>query len=156
MKQAVRAIVIKDDALLVMHRNKFGHEYYTLIGGGVELGEELEQALYRELQEETGVKVANPQLVYIEEADRIYGTQYVYVCDYVSGEVALSEQSEEAKISALGNNLYQPMWLPLDQLAGVPFVSPGLKQRILQARQADAGFDWPSVPEEFQHTQANL
>ncbi len=156
MKQAVRAIVIKDDALLVMHRNKFGHEYYTLVGGGVELGEELEEALYRELAEETGVQVTNPRLAYIEEADVMYGTQYVYVCDYAAGEVALSEHSEEAKIHALGDNLYEPMWLPLNRLAEVPFVSPGLKRRMLEAWQAGSPPAWPDQPEQFKHTQANV
>ncbi len=156
MKQAVRAIVIKDDALLVMHRNKFGHEYYTLVGGGVELGEDLEQALFRELQEETGVLVENPRLVYVEEADDMYGTQYVYACDYSAGEVALSADSEESRINALGQNLYTPMWLPLSQLEAVPFVSPGLKRRIVQAWQSDPQLVWPREPELFSHTQANV
>jgi ADP-ribose pyrophosphatase YjhB (NUDIX family) len=148
----VRAIVIKDDALLVMHRNKFGHEYYTLVGGGVELGEDLEQALHRELQEETSLQVANPRLVYVEDGGEPYGDQYVYLCDYAAGEIAMSADSEEAKINQLGQNLYTPMWLPLAQLADVPFVSPGLKQRILRALESG----WPPEPEHFKHIQAAL
>jgi ADP-ribose pyrophosphatase YjhB (NUDIX family) len=46
MRKAVRAIIIKDDKLLVMNRNKFGKVYDTLPGGNVEIGETLEQALY--------------------------------------------------------------------------------------------------------------
>jgi ADP-ribose pyrophosphatase YjhB (NUDIX family) len=152
MKQAVRAIVIKDNQLLTMHRNKFGQQYYTLVGGGVDMGEQLEAALMREIQEETGLQVANPRLVYIEEAEPMYGTQYVYLCDYVGGEIALSPQSEEAQINQLGQNLYQPMWLPLAQLPDTAFVSPGLKQRILTVAQQ--GWHWPDTPEHFQHTQA--
>src|ERR1044072_65794 len=113
MKQAVRAIVVKDNQLLVMHRNKFGHQYYTLIGGGVNLGESLEAALARELYEETSLQVANPRLVYVEEAEAMYGTQYVYLCDYVGGDIIMSSEAEEAKINQLGQNLSQPMWLPL-------------------------------------------
>jgi len=44
MKQAVRAIIIHNNNLLVMKRNKFGKEYYTLIGGHVEMGESHEVA----------------------------------------------------------------------------------------------------------------
>ena len=44
MRTAVRAIVIKDQSLLVMHRNKFGQEFYALVGGGVDYGESAEQA----------------------------------------------------------------------------------------------------------------
>jgi ADP-ribose pyrophosphatase YjhB (NUDIX family) len=62
MRQASRAIIINDDKLLVTKRNKFGSEYYILVGGGVEIGESLEQAMYRELQEESGVEVANPRV----------------------------------------------------------------------------------------------
>ena len=38
MRRASRGIVIKDNNLLVMHRNKFGTEYDTLPGGNVEAG----------------------------------------------------------------------------------------------------------------------
>jgi 8-oxo-dGTP diphosphatase len=145
MKQAVRAIVIKDGALLVMHRNKFGHEYYTLVGGGVDHGEHPEQSLYREIAEETGVRVANHRLVFVEDAGDMYGIQYVYVCDYVSGEPALAPDAEEAHISALGQNLYTPGWLPLAQLPQTEFMSHGLRDRILRCLREG----WPAEPEHF-------
>lgn len=138
MRRAVRAIVIRDGALLVMHRNKFGHEYYTLVGGGIAHGETPEQSLYRELSEETGVAVANPRLVFVEDADALYGLQYIYLCDYVSGEPALSPESNEAKISALGKNLYMPRWLPLAELPDVTFLSESLKDNLLQAVRSQA------------------
>jgi ADP-ribose pyrophosphatase YjhB (NUDIX family) len=149
MRRAVRAIVVRDGALLVMHRNKFGHEYYTLVGGGVELGEELEQALHRELAEETGLQVANPRLIFVEDAGAPYGDQHIYLCDYVGGEIAMAKDAEEAKLNALGKNLYTPMWLPLEQFASVRFVSPGLKQRLLRGLE----HGWPTEPEHFKHIQ---
>lgn len=145
MKQAVRAIVIKDNALLVMHRNKFGHQYYTLVGGGVDHGEHPEQSLYREVNEETGVRIANHRLVFVEDAGDMYGVQYVYLCDYVSGEPALSPDAEEAHITALGQNLYTPGWLPLDQLPEVEFLSHGLRERIMHGLQSG----WPPEPQHF-------
>jgi ADP-ribose pyrophosphatase YjhB (NUDIX family) len=45
--QSVRAIIIKDKSLLSMRRDKFGMQYYTLIGGGVDVGEDHETALRR-------------------------------------------------------------------------------------------------------------
>ena len=107
-RQAVRAIVIKDNQLLVMHRNKFGTEYETLPGGGVELDESPVDALVRELAEETSVSVGDKRLVFIEEAGAPYGTQLVYLCQYVSGEPKLADDSEEALINKLGQNLYEP------------------------------------------------
>ncbi|HEY8998979.1 MAG TPA: NUDIX hydrolase [Candidatus Saccharimonadales bacterium] len=131
MKNAVRAIVVKENKLLVMHRNKFGKEYDTLIGGGVDMGETAEHALFRELAEETGIQVANARLVFLEEAGAPYGTQHIFLCDYVSGEPALNPQSDEAQINKLGSNLYTPKWLSLEDLPAAPFVSPRLKAALL-------------------------
>jgi 8-oxo-dGTP diphosphatase len=131
MRKASRAIIIKDDKLLVTKRNKFGNEYYILIGGGVDIGEDLEQALYRELQEESGVQVSNPRLVFVENAGDIYGLQHIFLCEYVSGEPVLHPDSAEAKISALGQNTYTPMWLPLSEVATVPFRSDRLRRALL-------------------------
>lgn len=133
MRKAVRAIVVKDDALLTMHRNKFGEEYYTLVGGGIDVAETLEAALYREVSEEANLKVANPRLVFIEQAGDPYGDQYIYLCDYVSGEISLSAESTEAKINELGKNLYTPMWLPVKDLPNSSFFTEKLKAALINA-----------------------
>jgi len=131
MRRAVRAIVIKDGHLLVMHRKKFGNEYYTLIGGKVEADETDEQALYRELQEETGVKVTNPQLVVVEDAAKRFGVQYVFACDYMSGEPHLAPDSGEALDNARGQNIYLPEWIEIRTLPTLPFRSNELLQQLL-------------------------
>ncbi len=131
MRQAVRAIVIKDDHLLVMKRNKFGHEYYSLVGGGIDMGETAEQSLYREVAEETGISIANHRLVIVEDAGSMYGIQHIYQCDYVSGEPALAPDSAEALIQAAGQNLFQPMWLPLADLPTANLLPIELKELLL-------------------------
>lgn len=143
----MRAIVLKDDALLVMHRNKFGQDYYTLVGGGIKLGEQPEDTLRREVQEETGLQITNPRLVFVEETDDMHGPQYIYLCDYQSGEVALHPHSPEAQIHALGKNLYTPQWLPVQKFAEVEFLSPSLRQRIINGLARG----WPQQPEVFKH-----
>lgn len=145
MRRAVRAIVIKDDQLLVMHRNKFGVEYDTLPGGRIEIGESPQQALLRELDEETMVKIDNQRLVFIEHAGLPYGDQYIFLCDYMSGEPSLRSDSEEMVINNLGDNLYQPNWLKLGELSKKPFVSEQLKHKMLHALKNG----WPEIPEEF-------
>lgn len=143
MRRAVRAIVIKDGSLLVMRRNKFGEKYYTLIGGGVDYGETPEQSLFREIAEESMIEVRNPQLVFIEEAGTMFGTQYIYHCEYVSGVPQLSANSEEQLIHKAGENLYEPMWLPLPQLAVLPFRSETLRDKIVMAEKQG----YPTSPE---------
>ncbi|HVX24549.1 MAG TPA: NUDIX domain-containing protein [Candidatus Saccharimonadales bacterium] len=145
MRTAARAIIDKDGQLLVMHRNKFGQEYYALIGGGVDFGEAPEQALLREIHEEASLTIANPRLVIIEDAGPIYGRQYIYTCDYVSGEPQLSPDSDEAKISAAGQNTYEPRWLPVDALATTNLLPVELKEALVDG----LANGWPEQPIEL-------
>lgn len=131
MRKAARAIIIRDDKLLVMSRNKFGDEYYTLVGGGVDMGEDNEGALVREVYEETNLKVTKARQVFVEEAGEPYGTQYVYLCQDPGGEVRLHDDSEEAEINAGGKNIYEPVWLPIKKLKDAKFRSERLKLAIL-------------------------
>ncbi|HUD06238.1 MAG TPA: NUDIX hydrolase [Candidatus Saccharimonadales bacterium] len=133
MRSAVRAIIINNGNLLVMHRNKFGEQYYTLVGGGVDIGESKEQALVREVSEETGLKIQKYKLVFIEEPGDPYGTQHIYLCDYPGGDASLPDSSPEAEISKLGKNIYRIEWIPIEKLPEAPFLSAALKQYILHA-----------------------
>jgi ADP-ribose pyrophosphatase YjhB (NUDIX family) len=145
MRRAARAIIVKDNQLLVMHRNKFGQEYCALPGGGVDLGEAPEQTLYRELAEETGVTVNNHRLVILEHAGTMYGDQYIYLCDYVSGEPVLAADSAEAMITAAGKNLYEPGWLPIDQLPTANLLPRELSDLLVE-KLANG---WPDQPIEL-------
>lgn len=149
MRKAVRAIIIKNDTLLVMNRNKFGTIYDTLPGGNVEMGETPEQAVYREVAEETMVTFTNHRLVYIEHSDAIYGDQYVYLCEYVSGEPQLHPEAEEQHINKMGKNLYKPMWLSFEALKTAPFLSDKLQAKLLHGIE----HGWPEQVEEFTSTR---
>jgi ADP-ribose pyrophosphatase YjhB (NUDIX family) len=141
--QAVRAIVIKDKCLLVMKRNKFGQQYYTLPGGGINLGEQAEAALRREIREEASLELGALRHVFTEDAGDPYGVQYIFLAEYKSGEPTLAPDSEEAKINELGQNLYEPQWLPLDRLAQINFLSASLQAAIGKAQKSG----YPKEPE---------
>ena len=150
MRTNARAVIVKDGNLLLMKRFKIDREYYTLLGGGVEQGETTEQAALREVKEESGIIVANPRLIYVEEAGDPFGMQYVYLCDYVSGEPALPADSEEAFWSTPGKNTYEPCWFDYKKLDDIPFVSPLLKEALIKARTS--GF--PDEPMQFSSKHA--
>lgn len=133
MRRAVRAIVFRDNNLLVMKRNKFGTHYYTLPGGAINMGEAPEQALAREMAEETGVQLGDTRLVFVEDGGEIYGVQYIYLTRYIGGEPHLSPNSDEASINALGKNTYEPVWISIAELADASFITGRLKDAILQA-----------------------
>src|SRR5579872_46132 len=55
-------IVIKDEAVLLSPQ--FKDNSYDLPGGGVDLGELLEEAVIREVKEESGLEVAHPRILH--------------------------------------------------------------------------------------------
>ncbi len=132
MKKAVRAIIVDNDNILLMKRDKFGKQYYTLIGGHVEIGESKEKALIREIHEETMIRTSDHKLVYVENTSEPYGTQYIYSCKYISGSPMLHPSSDEAQINKAGQNLYTPMWVPLSKLPSLEFRTTKLKKRLIK------------------------
>jgi ADP-ribose pyrophosphatase YjhB (NUDIX family) len=69
---AVAAVVFDDqDRLLLVRRGKEpGKGLWGIPGGGVELGEQLDEAIKRELREETGLKVKPIDIITV--VDRVY------------------------------------------------------------------------------------
>lgn len=128
-----------------MKRHKMGKDYYTLLGGSVENNETADQAALREVKEESTVAIDNPRLIFIEEAGSPFGTQYVYLCNYISGDPHLPDDSEEAFWTMPGKNTYEPVWLPIEDLPKVPFVSPLLQEAILMGLK----HGWPKEPYRF-------
>lgn len=64
IRPSVRGIIIKDGKIAMVHSLKY--DYYKFPGGGIESGETMEQALIREVAEESGLQV-------IPESVREYG-----------------------------------------------------------------------------------
>lgn len=65
MKVRVTGILIDNDSLLLLEQNVDNERAWSLPGGGVEQGESIEQALVREMQEETGLNVTVGDLLYV-------------------------------------------------------------------------------------------
>ena len=51
------AVIIEEDQVAVIKRNRNGREYYVFPGGGIEVDESPEQATIREVFEELGVQI---------------------------------------------------------------------------------------------------
>ena len=134
MGVAARAIIIEDGHMLLMHRNKYGSEYFTLVGGQLREGETPEQALVREVQEETGLTVKAARLVYFENHAAPYNQQYIYFCHVAPhGEIAVEESSEEGVMNRFQLNTHTPQWVSLQAFPTLPFRTPQLHAAITQA-----------------------
>jgi ADP-ribose pyrophosphatase YjhB (NUDIX family) len=134
MGKAARAIVIENDKILIMFRNKSGSQYYTLVGGRVNEGETIEQALIREIKEETGLDITEARPVFYEEHPEPYNTQYIYLCKVAPhGEVKIQETSEEGFMNRIDINVHKPVWSDLRAFEKLPFRTPQLQEAIVKS-----------------------
>lgn len=146
MTKAARAIIIEDGKILVMYRNKYGSEYYTLVGGRVNEDETTEQGLVREIKEETGLTVTSARLVFTEAHTAPYNEQYIYLCEIGPHDnVAIQDSSEEGGMNRLGMNVHKPVWCHLSAFEAMQFRTPQLHAAILKAFKK--GF--PAQPEKI-------
>jgi 8-oxo-dGTP diphosphatase len=104
----VGAVLIHEGRVLLIRRGKEPlRGRWVVPGGTVELGETLEEALVREVEEETGLVVRPRALVTVfdriqREADRV-DYHYVivdYLCDYVAGEPRAASDAEAVALVA--------------------------------------------------------
>lgn len=109
------AIIVNDDKILVIHRINNGKEYFVFPGGGVENGETVEQAVLREVQEETSLEVKIEKMLYhhIYDDDTEH---FFYLCRYVSGEPKLGNGNEARNMKESNANFYKPIWYEIKDL----------------------------------------
>ena len=102
---AVSAAIFRDGRVLIVRRARPpAHGLYTLPGGGVELGETLEQAVIREIREETALDIepialaGYRQAIARDQAGRIERHFVIlpFAARWIAGEVALNEELAEA------------------------------------------------------------
>ena len=103
---AVGGVVIKEDRVLLVRRGKPPSEgEWAIPGGSVELGETLQEAVRREILEETGISIRVGEPVHIfddvrrDEAGHI---RFHYVIldfsgEFLSGEVRAADDARDAR-----------------------------------------------------------
>jgi 8-oxo-dGTP diphosphatase len=128
---AVSAAIFRNGKVLIVRRARPpAHGLYTLPGGGVELGETLEEAVVREVREETALEVAPValagyrQAIARDDAGRIVRHFVIlpFAARWIAGEISLNEE------------LAQALWLAPAELAGLT-TTEGLAQIVTAAAQ---------------------
>lgn len=93
---AIIVLIHRGDDVLLVHARNFKGDFYGLVAGFVETGETLEEAVRREVMEETGLTITNLRYFGSQPWPYPCGLMVGFNADYVSGEVHL-QRSELSK-----------------------------------------------------------
>lgn len=101
-------VTMKEEILLV-HANNFRDDHYGLVAGFVETGETLEEAVHREVLEETGIHIKNLRYFASQPWPYPCGLMVGFTADYDGGRIHL-QRSELSKGS----------WFDCEHLPHIP------------------------------------
>ncbi len=133
IRNAVRAYIVRDDAVLVQHKvYDDGSERYVLPGGAPHPGETLEQGLQRECMEEIGCEVKVAELLYLADFFKPRDTQPPTIRQQI--EFIFRCQINETYVAQNGE---QPdkhqkdvVWVKRSEINNKPFFPVGLGKII--------------------------
>jgi 8-oxo-dGTP diphosphatase len=126
MRPRVCAAIIQDDKILMVRHKHKGREYWTLPGGGIEEGESHEQALVREVFEETQLKAKVIKFLFDEAYSK--GITYCYLAAIDgNGEARLGSDPEDFNKPPQDRILQEVKWLLMENMRNDRQVSKVMK-----------------------------
>ena len=106
---AIIVLIHRGDEILLVHARNFRTDFYGLVAGFVETGETLEEAVHREVLEETGIKICNLKYFGSQPWPYPCGLMVGFNADYVEGEIHLQR-----------TELSKGAWFTKDNLPTIP------------------------------------
>ena len=111
----VGALIFDSKGKLFLMRSHKWHDNYVVPGGHIELGERMEDALIREVKEETGLDVYDLELLCIQEFifdEAFWRRKHFIFFDYVC--------KTDSKNVILNSEAYDYTWVSLDDSFNLP------------------------------------
>jgi 8-oxo-dGTP diphosphatase len=132
-----RAIIVRDNCIALIKRQRDGQIYYVIPGGGMEAGETPEQTAIRESREELGLHIEiDRPLAEI----RFHGRkQYYFLAKVIGGKFGTGEGPEMLGKYPAERGTYTPVWIPLRSIAHANLFPPPIAEIVSQAARQG----WP-------------
>jgi len=134
------AILIQNEAIALIKRERANELYYVFPGGQMEAGESIEAAVFRELREELGLTVTVGPLV--AEVSFRGKTQYYCLATVNGGLFGTGDGPEMTGDYPLEHGAYMPVWMPIADLLTEPVRPRVLAEFVVHAQL----YGWPYQP----------
>jgi 8-oxo-dGTP diphosphatase len=139
-RERVAGILIQGGCVALIERHRMGRHYFVFPGGGIETGENFVEALEREMEEETGLKVNVRRLI----ADVWYrgSPQHYFLVEAVGGEFGNGHGAEYNTPLPPEAGTYQPVWMPIGDLPSQSVLPSAISRLVIQSYPSR----WPEQP----------
>ena len=112
---------------------------YAFPGGHIEEGESLVESVIREIKEETGLTISNPQLAAVKNWQLEDGTRYIVFCYKATEFTGQLRSSEEGEVSWVEKDQLEKLDLSYDMLPLLEVMEdPDLSEYYYRKRTDDA------------------
>ena len=133
VRNAAKALIIKDGKMLAIKINDGKEEWYIMPGGGQDAEELLPEAVCREVAEEMGVRVDVKDLAFVIEGlhgENFHRVDLVFLCEYIGKLENAALQSDTDQVG------YD--WLDITTLNTTPLYPSKLRRQIMNLHEGKA------------------
>ena len=123
------AIIIKKNKILLIHRKKNGEEYWVFPGGGVEDYETAQEAVAREVKEETNLNVTKCSLAFMSLNELDNKEHPFFICEVSDGKLEIIGEEKDRNST---ENWYKLEWVDIKNLSDKWLVPIKAKEEVIK------------------------
>ena len=147
MRIRAGVVLIENGQVALIERHRAGTHYFVFPGGGVDEGESPDQAAIREMEEETGLRVAVLRELAILHLGQT-SLQHYFLAEKIGGEFGNGNGVEMSNLHPddPAEGTYLPVWMALEELPLYENIYPA-QVAVLVIGAVTEG--WPLQPLEY-------